>query len=155
MSKGLGQYIGKQWQKKLEAVFKSLTKTHGFEWHRFIDSHDAGNLVQSQPSDYLILLPSGLTFLEAKASSTAKKLRPSMLRPMQRKTVKHWCELLGCPYHFLFHDVTNDKVDLVNGLDVLADGFSKRYPVMWTGTSKQLKKGLIKAWNLKPIQDYL
>lgn len=113
------QDIGKKFEKAVEAAFDELKRGYGFNYHKFVDTHAAGNVVASQPSDYLITIPAGLCYLEAKASTTLTKMGKSMLRPSQRRTIKFDAQVLGVPYYILFHSEKTGEVHLLNGAEVL------------------------------------
>ena len=114
-----GQDIGKKFEKALEGAFEDLKKSHGFNYHKFVDTHAAGNVVASQPSDYLVTLPTGLAYLEAKASTKVPRFRQSTLRPAQRRTIMYDSQILGVPYYILFYNEDTDTVDLIDGAEAL------------------------------------
>lgn len=114
-----GQDIGKKFEKALESAFEDLKKSHGFNYHKFVDTHAAGNVVASQPSDYLVTLPTGLAYLEAKASTKVPRFRQSMLRPAQRRTIMYDSQILGVPYYILFYNEDTDTIDLIDGAESL------------------------------------
>lgn len=145
------QEIGKRWERDLEANFRTMQKFFGFKWHRFTDSHEAGNAVREQPADYLVTTPKGLALVEAKASTTLSRFRPSLLRPAQKGAIRHYAQMLGVPYFVLFRDDTSQRVDLLNGKDCLE---AKPIPLRAFKTTA-LADALAEAWSLKPLRSTL
>lgn len=58
---------GKAAEKAIEKWLDELNSKYArFAWHRFPDARSAGGRVKAQPSDYLVQVPRGTTFLEVK-----------------------------------------------------------------------------------------
>lgn len=144
------QDIGKDFEKALESVFSALSKTHAFKVHKFVDSHAAGNIVASQPSDYLIGAAEMLFFCEAKASTKQKRFQRSMLRPAQRGAIIHYSIGMMIPYYVLF--LHKDEVHCLSGSEAMK-GSRIRYKesLLFTCGIEVLEAHLIHFWNLRPI----
>lgn len=110
------QQIGKDFEKTLEGVFSSMRDKYGFMFHKFVDTKAAGNVVASQPADYLIGTPGQLSFMEAKSSDKVPNFRRSMLRPAQRGAIIQYSVGLGIPYHILFEH--KGRVDFISTLNL-------------------------------------
>ena len=113
------QQIGKDFERMVEGVFDSLQRSHGFRYHKFVDSHAAGNLVASQPSDYLVALGSQMAFVEAKASAVEAKLQKAMIRPAQRGAAIMYGQMLRVPYYILFYSEVTQQATLYNGAEAM------------------------------------
>lgn len=146
------QQIGKRFERDLNEAFRVLQKRFGFAWHRFTDTHEAGNVVREQPSDYLVTTPGGLVFVEAKASEVYDHFIPSLLRPSQKGAIKQYAQMLEVPYYVLFRSDSDGRVDWINGKSCLAATRSKRVPVIASTRKKDLSEFLAEAWGLKPIR---
>lgn len=109
------QDIGKSFEKALESVFSSLQKTHAFRAHKLVDSHAAGNIVASQPSDYLIGTYQKLFYLEAKASSKNLRMTRSALQPAQRGAILNYAQVMQIPYYILFYAEQTETVHIIDG----------------------------------------
>lgn len=144
------QEIGKRFERDLEACFRGMGKMYGFKWHRFTDTHEAGNVVRSQPSDYLITTSRGLAFMEAKASMTLSRFRPSLLRPDQKGAIRHYAQMLGMPYYVLFRDDVDQRVDVLDGKLCL-----QPKPTPLLSVRGDLAVALVAQWGLEPIKSVL
>lgn len=114
------QDIGKSFEKTLESVFSSLQKTHAFRAHKLVDSHAAGNIVASQPSDYLIGTYQKLFYLEAKASSKNLRMTRAALQPAQRGAIMNYAQVMRIPYFILFHAERTGTVHILDGAIFMA-----------------------------------
>lgn len=145
------QQIGKDFERTLEGVFDSLQRSHGFRYHKFVDSHAAGNLVASQPSDYLVALGSQMAFVEAKASAVETKLQKAMIRPAQRGAAIMYGQMLGVPYYILFYSEVTQEVTLYNGAEVMRGSrVNHENSVLSECSSHLMGEMLSKEWNLGP-----
>lgn len=143
-----GRDIGQAFQHDLQGVFKALKADYGFAWRRLTDTGAAGNMVEGQPSDYLVTARGHLAYCEAKASTTSKKFRPSMLQPAQRQAILQEGGMLDIPYYIVFYSEITGTVDVIDGTDVLKDGFSKQYPTLAQAAKADLKEELRAVWFL-------
>lgn len=114
-NKKSSQDIGKDFEKTLEGVFSYLQKSYGFRYHKFVDSHAAGNIVASQPSDYLVAAGSKMLFIEAKATATNKNFTRGVLRPAQRGAIMMYGQVLKVPYLILFYSEVTGLVSFIDG----------------------------------------
>lgn len=145
------QQIGKDFERMVEGVFDSLQRSHGFRYHKFVDSHAAGNLVASQPSDYLVALGSQMSFVEAKASAKANRLQKAMIRPAQRGAAIMYGQMLQVPYYILFYSEVTQQVTLYNGAEVMrGDRLNYKNCILSECPSHQMGEMLSKEWNLGP-----
>ncbi len=141
------QDIGKDFEKMLEGIFSTLTQTHSFKMHKFVDSHAAGNTVAAQPADYLLASHKGLFYCEAKASTKNKNFQRSMLQPSQRGAILHYGVGLGVPYFILFHH--KPYVYCLDAAKAMKGARAKlEYSTLFRCTEDQLKSELIKLWQL-------
>ena len=152
--------IGNLFEKQVEKVFRKLKATHAVSLHRLVDSGSAGNIVQSQPSDYLLGVPGSLGYLEAKASEKHKKLQLSMLRPSQRGAIKYYQGVLRIPYYVLFWDVVGSRIELWEGLTALKSSRTKKPLTVLNNCSfreklneEALREFLIGQFNLRPLKE--
>lgn len=151
-----GQDIGKKFEKALESAFEDLKKSHGFNYHKFVDTHAAGNVVASQPSDYLVTLPTGLAYLEAKASTKVPRFRQSMLRPAQRRTIMYDSQILGVPYYILFYNEDTDTIDLIDGAEALRSSrINWKKSLLASCKSGDLSEMFEKVLSLEPLSETL
>lgn len=122
--------IGKIFEKQLERqVLEPLNKARLVEWHRFVDSHTAGNIVLPQPSDYLLGLPPGsstlkgcnqrVVFFEAKASDKHETLQKSAVSSDQRGAIQRWRMLLDVPYLVIFYSAAANAVEIWDGKSII------------------------------------
>ena len=150
------QDIGKSFEKTLESVFSSLQKTHAFRAHKLVDSHAAGNIVASQPSDYLIGAYQQLFYLEAKASSKNKRMTRSALQPAQRGAILNYGQVLQIPYYILFYSEVSGTVHILDGAKIMA-GPRTIYPDALIDEVKilDLEFALIQRMKLKPLPEVL
>lgn len=145
------QQIGKDFERMVEGVFDSLQQSHGFRYHKFVDSHAAGNLVASQPSDYLVALGSQMAFVEAKASVVETKLQKAMIRPAQRGAAMMYGQMLGVPYYLLFYSEMTQRVSLYNGAEVMRGSrVNHEKSILSECSSHLLGEMLSREWNLGP-----
>ena len=144
------QDIGKDFEKMLEGIFSTLTQTHSFKMHKFVDSHAAGNTVAAQPADYMLARDRSLFFCEAKASTKNKRFQRSMLRPAQRGAILHYGVGLRVPYFILFNH--KDEVHCLDARYALK-GKSINYAasLVFKCLLPELQSKLVKYWNLDPI----
>lgn len=142
------QQIGKDFEKTLEGVFSSLKNTHSFNYHKFIDTHAAGNIVAAQPSDYLVGIHRTLIFLEAKSSTKEKRLQKSMLRPSQRGAIKYYGMGLDLDYLVLFEH--EGRVDILDGREVMRGSrINYQKSLIKSCRTEDLKLELIKLLGLQ------
>lgn len=146
-----GRDVGKDWENTLKNVFSRLSKTHVFSCHKLVDTGTAGSIVTSQPADYLISYGGKLAYLEAKASTTAKSFRPSMLRPKQRQTIIQESIMGDVPYFILFGDLMQRKYQLINGKTVLQKGIPPERYVLLSGDIENLLDDLTHYWAPKDL----
>lgn len=147
-----GRDIGKKFEKAVETAFDTFKKRYGFNYHKFVDTHAAGNIVAGQPSDYLVTLPSGLCYLEAKASTTTDRLGKSMLRPSQRRTIMMDSQMLGVPYYVLFYAERTKEFHLLDGAEVMR---GSRINYKQSLLMKGSLEGLPKFWGLQPLSNVI
>lgn len=145
------QQIGRRFEADLQANFRTAQKLFGFAWHRFVDSKEAGNVVRTQPSDFLVTTSRGLALVEAKASTTVDHFVPSLLRPSQRQAIRHYGQMLNMPCFVLFRSDLDKRVDLLDGKLCLSATRSKRVPAIASTRAKDFSKFLAEAWGLEPI----
>lgn len=150
------QDIGKSFEKTLESVFSSLQKTHAIRVHKLVDSHAAGNIVASQPSDYLVGTYKKLFYLEAKASSKNLRMTRSALQPAQRGAIILYSQMLQIPYYILFHAEKTNTVHLLDGALLMAgkrtvyqDALIDEVPL------GELEFALTQRLELKPLAEVL
>lgn len=156
MRKRTSQDIGKGFEKTLQGVFSSLSKTHGFAHHKLTDTAAAGGIVQAQPSDYLVHSGFGVAFLEAKASQTHTKMQMGLLRPAQRGAIKLWAQMLRCPYYIVFHSEKSGEVHILDGAEFTKSG-ARGYDraLLWSAPLDQLVVGMVRVFNLNPLPGIL
>ena len=146
------QDIGKSFEKTLEGVFSSIQKTHAFRIHKFVDSHAAGNIVASQPSDYLIGTLGQMMFLEAKASTKNKRMTRAALRPAQRGAIHIFSQVLNIPYYVLFFAEKTGTVHLLDGAMLMKGGRTNySLALMKEVAIEQLEELLIERLDLTPL----
>lgn len=124
--------IGKLFEKELEACFRILKEQFLLGWHRLPDTGAAGgNIIQAQPSDYLLMLPPGsrvfgdgqrVVFLEAKASEKKGSLTRAAMQPSQRSAVALYSGVLRLPYLIFFYDAQDGALEVWEGVSVLGAG---------------------------------
>ena len=145
------QQIGKDFERMVEGVFDSLQRSHGFRYHKFVDSHAAGNLVASQPSDYLAALGSQMVFVEAKASAVETRLHKAMIRPAQRGAAIMYGQMLGVPYYILLYSEATQKVTLYNGAEVMRGSrVNHANSILSVSPAHLMGEMLSTEWNLGP-----
>lgn len=128
--------VGKVFESELEAVFKQLKDSHLLGWHRFPDTHSAGGeqIIQPQPSDYLLGLPHGsklplcnaladqrMVFLEAKASEKHENLQKSAVRPEQRGFIHLYSGMLQIPYLICHYSTVTGTMQLWDGRAIMKE----------------------------------
>ena len=152
--KRTSQDIGGDFEKQLQSCFSSLSKTHGFTYHKLTDTAAAGGIVQAQPSDYIITYGQVIAFLEAKASQVETKLGMAMLRPAQRGAIKHWGQLLGAQYFVVFYSEKTKLLDIVDGKLFMKHG-ARQYDksLIWQGPMDEAEKGMALTFALRKIED--
>lgn len=139
--------IGGIFEDQLESAFTLLKASHYLGWHRFPDTASAGgNIMQSQPSDYLVAAPRGckplqsrLFFVEAKASEKHTKLQKASIRPSQRGAISFYSALLHLPYFLLFWDVQGRRVEVWEGVEALKSSRKKEPLTVIEGVSVHTK----------------
>ena len=145
------QQIGKDFERMVEGVFDSLQQSNGFRYHKLVDSHAAGNLVASQPSDYLVALGSKMAFVEAKASAGETRFQKAMLRPAQRGAAILYGQILGVPYYILFCSETTQRVTLYNDAEVMrGNRVNHEKSTLSECFAHQMGEMLSREWNLEP-----
>lgn len=135
----MAQDVGKVFEQELEAVFKQLKDSHLLGWHRFPDTHSAGGeqIIQPQPSDYLLGLPYGsrlplgepagqqrMVLFEAKASEKHSSMRKSAVRPEQRGFIHFYAGMLNLPYLLCHYSTVSGTLQLWDGRAVMKDRLS-------------------------------
>lgn len=147
------QQIGKDFEKTLESVFSSLQKTNGLRFHKFVDSHAAGNIVASQPSDYLVGFYQKLILVEAKSSATKTNFTRSALRPAQKGAALFYGQLLDIPYVILFHSEKTGMVSYIDGAAAMAgDRINLETCVLDSRPLEQLTDMLKSQWEMRSIK---
>ena len=150
--------VGKVFEDELQVVLKSLNKSHLLAWHRFPDTHSAGgNIIQCQPSDYLLGLPPGAhvpckgcgrieqrnVFFEAKASETHRSLQKAAIRPEQRGFIHMYAGMLRLPYLVCHYSTLTGNIQLWNGLAITDPRLNKDKHLLAefsAGTGRKLNK---------------
>lgn len=133
--------VGKAFEAELEAVFRLLKDSHLLGWHRFPDTHSAGGgqIIQPQPSDYLLGLPAGAKiplpggggsdqrscFFEAKASEKHATMPKKTVKPEQRGFIHFYAGMLQLPYLVCFYSTVNGTMQLWDGRAVMRDRLSR------------------------------
>lgn len=133
--------VGKVFETELEAVFNSLKESHLLGWHRLPDTHSAGggNIIQPQPSDYILGLPptasvptkkrgtnpQRLIFFEAKATEKYETLQKSAVKPDQRGFIHFYCGLLGIPYVICHYSSVTGNLQMWNGMAISENRLKK------------------------------
>lgn len=150
--KRTSQHIGSSFENYLEGVFKQLQKEYGFRYHRFVDSKDAGGIVASQPADYLFASDLEVGFIEAKASTTAKRLQLSMLRPAQKGAMRYYGQLLGRTYLIIFFNEAEDIISVYDGREVMRGSkINHDKSILFRGDKKLLLDSLVHLLELNPL----
>lgn len=110
------QNDGKITEALMKYVFKTIAQDCRFDWHRMTDSYAAGNMVASQPCDFLIETDNGIFYLEVKSSRTTSRFVPSMLTPSQSRAsyMQRW---FNRPYWIVFHDMRRNQFDVLRSSD--------------------------------------
>lgn len=149
--------VGKAFEEELENVFRSLKDSHLLGWHRFPDTHSAGGqVIQPQPSDYLLGLPHGsnlplgnalsgqrLVFLEAKASEKHENLQKSAISAEQRGFIHMYSGMLQLPYLVCHYSAKNGSMQLWDGRAVMQDRLSQADHLLFefsAGSGRKLHK---------------
>ena len=134
--------VGKAFEDELENVLRLLDEQHLMAWHRFPDTHSAGggNIIQPQPSDYLLGLPPGghvpslgrgkkeqrVVFFEAKASEKYRTLQKSAVRTEQRGFIHRYAGLLHLPYLVCHYSTLTGNIQMWDGRAISEAGAGKR-----------------------------
>lgn len=131
--------FGKVFEDQLEDVFRSLKESHLLGWHRFPDTHSAGaggNILQPQPSDYLLGLPPGggvgksnqrLIFFEAKATEKYKTLQKAAVSAEQRGFIHFYHGLLHLPYLICHYSAVTGEIQIWNGRALMDARIDKQH----------------------------
>lgn len=153
MSTNLKQ--GKEFEDFLTGkVFLPLKSTYALSYHKLVDSGSAGNIVGSQPSDFLVGANKTLMYLEAKTSTGANFTR-SLLRPAQRKAILFDGVYLEIPYWILFWSLKTRKVSIIDGVKALEGTRIDLEKCSFQCTRDQLQQELAKLWKLKTLKEIL
>ena len=115
-----------------------------------MDSHAAGNLVASQPSDYLVTVNDQMMFIEAKSSTKQKRFQRSMLRPAQRGAIIHYGMGMGVGYLIIFEHL--GRIDVLRGTKAM-NGKRINYEeaLSFSCKTEDLEIEIIKRWKPFPI----
>lgn len=145
--------VGGVFEDELEAVFRVLKEEYLLGWHRFPDTHSAGGMViQPQPSDYLVGIPSGgglptsdqrLVFLEAKATEKHSSLQKSAVSPHQRGFINLYSGMLNVPYIICHYSTVTGNIQLWDGMAVTGEGRVNKGSLMVefaAGSGRKLNK---------------
>lgn len=131
--------------KSLESCFQAAAKAwcsanRGF-FHRFTDTHAAGNLVQPQPGDFLLCLYGAALLVECKSTSKGSPLKRLLTSETAKKQLgKHrlWQRSYS-PSGYLWADVTTGEAHWYDGADVIRAMDDKGKAVaLWTGKLEQM-----------------
>ncbi len=127
--------VGKVFEAELERAFKALKASHLLGWHRFPDTHSAKQVIQPQPSDYLLGLPPGaglahapgqrMVFFEAKASEKHRSLQKAAVRAEQRGFIHFYAGMLALPYVIAHYATLTGTLQLWDGRAVMAERLDK------------------------------
>lgn len=132
--------IGKVFETELEDVFRVLKAAHLMAWHRFPDTHSAGGaqIIQPQPSDYLLGLPPGswlpldklqkdqrMVLFEAKASEKHTGLKKAAVRAEQRGFINVYSGLLHLPYLICHYSTVSGTMQVWDGRAIMNDRISE------------------------------
>jgi hypothetical protein len=145
---------GNEFEVFLRNTFSSLKKTYGLSYHRFVDTRAAGNVVASQPSDFLVGVDGTLFYVEAK-TSVEENFSRSMLRPHQRKAILFDSKLLNIPYWILFWSVTDQRVSVIDGVKAMEGTRINIENCAVKCTREELSDLLIKMWNPTTMKELL
>jgi hypothetical protein len=127
---------------------KERMRHHGVFIHRFSDTRSAGNYIQSQPSDFLVLAQTGrAVFLEAKFSEAHESLRSCFAGSVsaQQLASARLVSRAGQDYRVLFFAKVSQSAELWDGT-YLAECRSQ-------GVRLDLAKRLVVGANLKQLLD--
>lgn len=109
------QETGKWFESQVTKMLKQLLGKEPIYYHRLLDSHSAGRLVQPQPSDLLFCSARmGTIYLELKSShnyTSAKQAGQTILRPTQLGKAQLLIRAGQVPM-VLFYDYQNHEVEL-------------------------------------------
>lgn len=107
--------IGKWFESEVMTILKRHAETNAIYYHRLLDSHAAGRLVQPQLTDLILITPKdGTSYIELKASMkyrTGLEGGKKMFRPAQIGKAKMLIRAGQTPY-CLFYDGEDDYVEL-------------------------------------------
>lgn len=150
--------VGKIFEGELEGSFQALKASHLLGWHRFPDSHSASQVIQPQPSDYLLGLPAGsrlpldgtaqrLVFLEAKASEKHRSLQKTAVRASQRGFIHFYAGMLQLPYLIAHYSTLTGALQLWDGRAVMADRLDKARLLaeVEVGDGRKLRSAAVQA----------
>lgn len=150
--------VGKVFEDELQKVLKDLKESHLLAWHRFPDTHSAGgNIIQCQPSDYLLGLPPGASvpskqrgvnanrsvFFEAKASEKYRSLQKKAIRPEQRGFIHMYSGMLRLPYLVCHYSTLTGNIQIWEGLAITESRLDKEKHLLVefaAGTGRKLNK---------------
>lgn len=94
------EVVGKETEKLVEDVLKSMNKLQAFAFMRFADAKAARGLIKAQPADYLFVHDGTTVFLEVKALKHPKRLPKD--RATQLPTLKKF-QMAGAECVVLVH----------------------------------------------------
>ena len=150
--------VGKVFESELETVFKQLKESHLLGWHRFPDTHSAGGeqIIQPQPSDYLLGLPHGsqlplcnaqadqrMVLFEAKASEKHRTLQKSAVRAEQRGFIHFYAGMLQLPYLICHYSTVSGTMQLWDGRAIMRERLSQADHLLFeftAGAGRKLHK---------------
>lgn len=150
--------VGKAFEEELENVFRLLKDSHLLGWHRFPDTHSAGGeqVIQPQPSDYLLGLPYGSqlplpnalssqrsVLFEAKASEKHESLQKNAVRPEQRGFIHFYAGMLQLPYLICHYSAKSGTMQLWDGRAIMQDRISQADHLLFefsAGAGRKLHK---------------
>lgn len=150
--------VGKAFESELEDVFRLLKQSHLLAWHRFPDTHSAGGeqVIQPQPSDYLLGLPHGsqlpltnapasqrLVFFEAKASEKHENLQKAAISAEQRGFIHLYAGMLQLPYLVCHYSAKSGTMQLWDGRAVMQERLSQADHLLFefsAGAGRKLHK---------------
>lgn len=150
--------VGKVFESELEGVLKLLKESHLLCWHRFPDTHSAGgNIIQPQPSDYILGLPPGAyvpskgrgqlvqrsVYFEAKASEEHRSLQKSAVRAEQRGFIHLYAGMLQLPYLICHYSTLTGNIQLWDGRAIAEPRLNKEKHLLLefpAGVGRKLNK---------------
>ncbi len=105
----------KKFEEDVQGYFQKRMETDRMVYHRFYDTHSAGNLLPNQPADHLIETPCHTILLETKYSDAHPSLRAcfsSMVSDTQIAHMQVWMRAQKIPL-ILFRGI--EKLELWEG----------------------------------------